>query len=142
MKHIGFQNGDEFQPFVFNSDTDFCVGEGRNQYRFVLKPDGSPSYFINVKNGMTWDFNYGPYDTFGPDKAEWEKYTGEYALKVSENTLGKFTIYKENGHLFLKFGSAVNSLQEYSPGLFFTVNGEAVDFNNNFIQSIFKIEKI
>ena len=53
----------------------------------------------------------------------------------------KVSIYCENGRLFLKFGSAVNSLKEYAPGLFFTANGESLDFNSNLIQSVISIEK-
>ncbi|MFC1537581.1 serine hydrolase domain-containing protein [Gemmatimonadota bacterium] len=137
---LGFQYGKNFQPFVFYSETEVS-GAWDIPYRFVLDGDGNPSYLLNVYSGMIWDYDYGPSSKPGPDEKHWEDYTGEYTTFISNDTLGVLSIYRENGHLFYKFGNSKAILKEYDPGLFFTANGESFDFNNNLVQGIFKLKK-
>ena len=69
-------------------------------------------------------FNDSPSDPSGPNKPEWRKYEGKYELIWEGIFLNTITIEIKNGYLYYQ-GRKCN---EYMPGLFFTNDGEALDF--------------
>jgi len=139
-KSLGIQSGENFRPFKFSSDTEANIG--KDFYRFKLTSKGRPSYIIKVNNGHTWDYNGGPNDKPGPDKQEWEKYVGQYAVKVANRQITTCNIYKKNGYLYIAYPDNELKLEEYKPGLFFTSTGEALDLRGKILTGgVFVLEK-
>lgn len=67
----------------------------------------------------------GAMDTPGPNKTEWKKYCGVYKALKWGRTFGQFLrVDIKDGYLTLNTSRCF----EYLPGLFFTFNGEALDF--------------
>jgi CubicO group peptidase (beta-lactamase class C family) len=77
-------------------------------------------------------------DTFTPYRPEWKKYTGTYKYLNDRNlytyarvalALGypgfRAKVYKKNGYLEIDG----ERLDEYQPGIFFTVDGDCLDFS-------------
>jgi CubicO group peptidase (beta-lactamase class C family) len=64
-----------------------------------------------------------------PDTARWQGYTGQYGGKYygAPFYMGPYMVSEKNGELF--FGNA--QLHEVQPGLFFTEDGEAIDFRDS-----------
>lgn len=69
------------------------------------------------------------------DQLRWAKYVGEYGTAVwgvLDPTKASGQVYRQGSHLFieLKVSDAADKLRltEVEPGLFFTANGEALDF--------------
>lgn len=71
------------------------------------------------------DYNEGPNDPKGPDRAEWSKYAGKYQIYQWGKPSLDVLIERRNGYLFI---NGVKLVVEREPGLFFTSDGEAVDF--------------
>jgi hypothetical protein len=97
--------------------------EGRTRVRFSLDAEGRPVYLEMVNNGQSADYNGGPYDPPGPDKAEWTRHEGEYTYTVWGQRTASNELYRQDGYLY--FGRL--RLQEHLPGLFFSSTGEALD---------------
>jgi len=92
---------------------------------------------------QTYNMKYSEYqtpdpDSFTPYKQEWKKYTGTYKHLDDQNlyiyarvalALGypelNSKVYKKNG--FLEIDGM--RLDEYQPGVFFTANGDCLDFS-------------
>jgi hypothetical protein len=72
-----------------------------------------------------FDYNDGPNDPPGPDKPEWENYVGDYVLDRWGKPLYPIKVQRKNGYLYI---DAVRIVVEHERGLFFTSDGEAVDF--------------
>ena len=73
--------------------------------------------------GEYLDYNDSPSDPKGPDKAEWDRYTGKYEYTVYGTQKATIKVSRKNGYLYrdnLK-------LTEYMPGLFFSSIGESLD---------------
>ncbi len=114
-------------PFTFftqEGDAYIDYGGMNFYYKFVRNQDGRPDYLIRMYDGEYLDWNDGPYEAAGPDKAEWNQYLGEYRCISYGRPAGKFTIQKKNGHLWIDY----MKLEEYREGLFFTSHGECLDF--------------
>jgi CubicO group peptidase (beta-lactamase class C family) len=60
---------------------------------------------------------------FGPNKTEWQKYTGLYRIKAFGQAVWKIDLKIING--YLNFNG--QQLEEHLPGLFFDPDGEAID---------------
>jgi len=74
------------------------------------------------------DFNSGPDDPPGPDKAEWTRYVGRYAVYQWGVALLDVAIQRLNGYLTL---NRTRLILETEQGLFFTADGEAVHFRRD-----------
>ncbi|MBN2246050.1 MAG: hypothetical protein JW755_09425, partial [Candidatus Aminicenantes bacterium] len=67
----------------------------------------------------------GVSDSPGPNKPEWKKYCGVYKALKWGRTFGQFLrVAVEDGYMTLN----TSRCYEYLPGLFFTYDGEALDF--------------
>jgi len=73
------------------------------------------------------DFNRGPDDVSGPNKTDWDRYMGKYYIEQWGIPSLDVTIDRSNGYLIL---NGIRLIVETDRGLFFTVDGEAVDFRN------------
>jgi len=68
----------------------------------------------------------------GPDKAVWKGFTGIYTIR--EDGIFLFTAVSiKKGYLALNGWIGDTLLDEYQPGLFFTVDGEAVSFRKDLL---------
>ena len=74
------------------------------------------------------DYNDGAQDAPGPDKAAWTPYVGTYRLQQWGKPANEVVVRRENGYLYL---NEIRLITEYEPGLFFTSDGEAVDFRSD-----------
>ena len=67
------------QPFTFFSAAGdaFIDLEGSIvYYRFVRDKEDRPLRLVRLRDGEVMDYNDGPTDAPGPDKASWERYVG------------------------------------------------------------------
>ncbi|MFO7732566.1 MAG: hypothetical protein R6X21_02825 [Candidatus Aminicenantes bacterium] len=126
---IGARSGTEFAPARFISPQEASIITGGTPffYWFVRDADGSPRRIIRLYDGENLDFNDGPDDPPGPDKAEWDRFVGRYPYKAYGRQEGVITVARKNGWLWLDF----MKLTEHLPGLFFTAHGEALDFTGD-----------
>jgi hypothetical protein len=74
---------------------------------------------------LSLDYNDGPHDAPGEDKKDWDAYLGEYEIEQWGKPSRRVKIARKNGYLYL---DEVRLVIEFEPGLFFTSDGEAVDF--------------
>ncbi len=128
---FGRMDGDGFEPLVF-VDSDNAVGQLTNErYRFMpANAEGSiaPPYIVRVRDGESWSYNDGPADARGPDRAEWEKLLGDYALVTRDGLTARVPVTIRNGHLYI----ASQRISEDRTFLF-TPRGEHVEFDDDII---------
>lgn len=101
--------------------------------RFSLDEYGRP---LTVKvlptNGNTTvlDYDGGPCDMYGLDKPEWGKHLGYYRYDYGV-FCWYYAVKMQDGYLFLVTGRDGFRLHEYESKLFFTSDGQNVEFNRN-----------
>lgn len=71
------------------------------------------------------DYNDGPRDMPGPDRPGWTKYTGRYRVTIWGRPSGERNVHIRNGYLYV---DELRMVTEFRPGLFFSADGEALDF--------------
>ncbi len=76
---------------------------------------------------LSLDYNDGPRDSAGPDEPSWDAFLGDYEIDTWGRPSQKLSIRGNNGYLYL---DATRLIVEFEPGLFFTSDGEAVDFRS------------
>jgi hypothetical protein len=121
---------------VTGVDTDaFLVNEGQEivRYRFYPATVKAPLHVECSETERNLDWNSRPGDPSGPNKPEWQSYLGKYVIYQWSVRSLNVTIDLQNGYLCL---NDTRLIQEISPGLFFTSDGEAVDFHDK--QAIWK----
>ena len=74
------------------------------------------------------DYNDGPNDAPGPNKAHWSAYEGKYWLHFWRRPVLEVIVHRQNGYLYL---NGLRLVDEFEPGLFFASDGEAVDFRSD-----------
>ena len=123
---LGVKPSNTLRPFTFVADDEAYVDQGpaRFYYLFRPAPDGSAQQVVREYDATFLDYNVGAEDSPGPDLAEWESYVGKYAYRAFGYPSGSFEVQRRGGYLFLDH----MKLTEDLPGLFFTANGEALDF--------------
>jgi hypothetical protein len=127
---LGIQLGPVFVPLKFASLEDLFIplpqprGEAL-MYRYFQEREGQPAYLESAVGDASLDYNDGPHDVPGHDKKTWETYLGEYEIEQWGKPLRRVKIASQNGYLYL---DEVRLIVEFEPGLFFTSDGEAVDF--------------
>jgi len=97
---------------------------------FNLDQDKRPiTATLLPKNGYTTvlDYDGGPSDPQGPDKSEWSLYLGYYMFDFGV-LCWYYAVQVVEGHLTLVTGGDGFRLNEYAPGLFFTSDGQSVEF--------------
>jgi CubicO group peptidase (beta-lactamase class C family) len=73
------------------------------------------------------DFNEGASDLKGPDRAAWGAFVGSYQIYQWGKPSMDVRVERRNGYLFI---NGVKLVVEREPGLFFTSDGEVVDFRS------------
>jgi hypothetical protein len=84
------------------------------------------AHFELINDGPHFDFNYGPDDATGPVGTELDHLLGGYQIDTWGKPAKK-VLAKKNGYLCLDN----LRLAQHIPGLFFTGDGEAVDFRSD-----------
>ena len=125
---FGYANGNSFEPLIAISQTEFK--SKRYLYRFICDADGTPISFIRTYDGMVWLLGKSDTELKGPNKKEWLKYTGSYVRKRFGVGEKFYNVSVKNGWLHFEGMGQDFRLTEYLPGLFFTPDGEAIDFRN------------
>jgi CubicO group peptidase (beta-lactamase class C family) len=121
---IGNETAGRFIPLSLFSESEGYFDQAvRIRVRFVRRSDGRPDRIILVNGGDELDYNDGPTDPPGPDRADWSGYEGEYRYVVWGQDTTTNRVHRKNGYLYF------NDLkvEEYRPGLLFTSTGEALD---------------
>jgi CubicO group peptidase (beta-lactamase class C family) len=105
------------QRYLFRMDDN-----GRVRGVDVVGPDYGESFVEH------WAINDTPRDPPGPDLPEWNTFLGPYAgRRFGEEVTVNVTA--KNGYLYVDF-EALQKLTAHRDGLFFTANGEAVEFRD------------
>jgi CubicO group peptidase (beta-lactamase class C family) len=109
------------EAFVPDADGDAVT------YRWYAARKDEPAHFECwiVEEGL--DYNEGPHDPLGPDRPGWSAYVGQYRIYQWGKPADRVTIHRKNGWLWL---NNIRLIAEFEPGLFFTSDGEAVDFRD------------
>lgn len=79
-----------------------------------------------------WPLNDTPGDPPGPNRTDWTAFVAKYAGRETARPM-TLEVLVRNGHLYVDSPAGSNwhggvKLTEYRPGLFFTADGEAVQF--------------
>jgi CubicO group peptidase (beta-lactamase class C family) len=122
------QESDLESKVSFTSPTDaFIVGSDREivGYRYYPAKPEEPAHLECSVGENSLDFNHGPDDPPGPNSPEWTRYLGTYAVDQWGVPALDVTIQRSNGYLTL---NGTRLILEIEPGLFFSADGEAVDF--------------
>jgi CubicO group peptidase (beta-lactamase class C family) len=126
---FGYASGNSFVPATPISQNEYV--SNKYFYRFICDTLGKPESVVRPYDGIVWMLSSSKDEPRGPEKKEWENYTGTYIRKrfgVSERF---YIISIKNGWLCAEGDGQDFRLTEYLPGLFFTPDGEAVDFRGS-----------
>jgi CubicO group peptidase (beta-lactamase class C family) len=127
---LGMQVGGAFTPLKFISPTEaFTAADDGNAvvYEYDAARSGEPAHLECFVGEISLDYNDGPHDGAGPDKASWKPFEGEYQIDQWGKPAEQVTVQRRNGWLYLNHFRLIVELE---PGLFFTSDGEAVDFRH------------
>ena len=104
----------------------------RDLYEFILNEQGRVREVHNHgDNGVSFLVpNDSPADAAGPGKAEWTRYLGRYQAKAYGQD-DERTISLKRGYLY--WDNRLK-LTEYQPGLFFTADGDSVQFREGTVE--------
>lgn len=123
---------------VLNAHTPTVFTNENRKYTFITGENGavngihflSPNYSTNASE--YWPINDAPHDEPGPNKPEWNAFVGRYIGYLTSDELS-VKVFSKNGYLYID-GPISSSwyggirLSEYRRGLFFTPDGESVEF--------------
>jgi len=127
---FGLEAGTTFTPIGFISpDEVFSADPGKSavMYRYYVGSSNEPTHLECFIGENSLDYNEGPHDLAGPDKPAWARYLGVYRIDMWGTPAETVTIHRKNGYLYL---NSIRLIIELEPGLFFTSDGEAVDFRS------------
>jgi CubicO group peptidase (beta-lactamase class C family) len=127
---LGMQIGPVFAPLLFTSPVDVFIAGPTGDVatsRYFPARGNEVAHFECSVGDYGLDYNDGPHDPIGPNKPAWEGFVGEYQVYTWGQPSQKMTVHRKNGYLYLDDHRLVVELE---PGLFFTCEGEAVDFRH------------
>ena len=131
---LGFQYQGKPNKLTPISETEF-TSDQTPLITFNLDETGRPITATALpKNGYTTvlDYDGGPSDPAGPDKTEWQRYLGYYMFDYGV-LCWYYAIQVVDGYLFLATGGDGFRLTEHSLGLFFTSDGQNIEFTKDSI---------
>jgi len=120
------------------SDTDVPLGMTVPDELFTIDADGEatlyryhspaaelPARLECMKGEESLDYNDGPDMPLGPDEPGWDQWLGRYRIDQWGTPSMEIMIERRRGWLYL---DGIRLVVETRPGLFFTSDGETVDF--------------
>lgn len=122
---------DTHGPLLISSPADFFTAAANNDltaYRYHAATPDLPAHLECSEGEASLDFNDGPHVPVGPDRATWTPYEGRYTVDQWGVASLPVTIERRRGYLFL---NGIRLVLEHELGLFFTSDGEAVDFRSS-----------
>lgn len=97
------------------------------EMRYFPASNGATAHLASMLGDEHMDYNDGPNDPPGPNKEEWDRHVGQYWLHIYGKPTARMSVTRKNGYLYL---NGTRLVEEFRPGLFFTADGEAVDFRH------------
>ena len=131
---FGITVGTEFDPLTFYEEDGGLVGVFGKYFELRVKPPvaaGEPGglLILNRLPGTSSSIDFHKpepaADRPGPDKPEWKPFLGSYRTLTWGRTFG-FPVAISVADGYLTFNGT--RCREHAPGLFFTYEGEALDF--------------
>jgi CubicO group peptidase (beta-lactamase class C family) len=127
---LGMRQDNTFQKLSFTSPTDAFLTEpsGETEMLHLDAANGDQPKRLVCPGGPSFgdlDYNDGPADAPGPDKKDWQEYLGDYQMRVWGKPVLTLKVQVKNGYLYL---GERKLIAEYRDGLFFSADGEALDF--------------
>lgn len=127
---LELKTGSALTPLHFVSPVDLFIVDSDGEtvfYRYTEPTSAEAAHLECSVSENALDYNDGPLDAPGPDAREWDEWLGNYAFDLWGRFSEKITIHRKNGYLYL---NGHRLIVETQPGLFFTADGEAVDFRS------------
>jgi CubicO group peptidase (beta-lactamase class C family) len=126
---FGYASGNTFVPVTPISRYEYL--SPRYLYRFICDAEGLPVSVVRPYDGVVWRLGGRDKELKGPEKKEWRDYVGAYVRKRFGSGERLYNVSIKNGWLHFEGDGQDFRLSEYLPGLFFTPDGEAVDFRGS-----------
>lgn len=126
---LGIRAGSAFTPLRFTSPLDlFVAGPAAEAvtYRYFAATQVEPAHLECATGEDSLDYNDGPDDPAGPNSAAWDVVEGRYHIDQWGKPAQQFIVHRKNGYLYLNDWR----LNEFRPNLFFSADGEALDFRH------------
>jgi CubicO group peptidase (beta-lactamase class C family) len=108
------------------------VTEGGDHVTFRLDPQGRPleMQVLDMFGCTRLPVDHTPSDAPGPDRPEWQRHLDVY--RIVEDGLDFYAaVVVRRGHLHVIGWMGDACLREYGPGLFFTADGDSVEFRDD-----------
>jgi CubicO group peptidase (beta-lactamase class C family) len=128
---LALRNGETATPIRFLSPDELFVPGARGEailYRHSPATALAPAHLECWVGESSLDYNDGPLDAPGPDEQAWDRYVGTYRIERWGQPAEEMRVQRKNGYLYL---NETRLVAEHEPGLFFTSDGEAVDFRGD-----------
>ncbi|MCC7489239.1 MAG: beta-lactamase family protein [Gammaproteobacteria bacterium] len=129
---LGWLRQSKFYPVTFHSANEVEVRLPSMAMTLRFQSDGlrDPAWADctidvgTVRISGSLAYNGNPMDPLGPDKPEWRRYLGDYAIPQWGKVVDTVDLHVEGSYLY--FGK-YRVVDEYKPGLFFLSDGQALD---------------
>jgi len=118
-------------PLISTSPDTYYTADATGElveWRYTAAADGMPAHLECSEGEACVDYNDGAGEAMGPDAAHWSAYEGTYVIDQWGKKAMDVTVDRRNGHLYI---NGTRLWIEHETGLFFTVDGEAVDFRHS-----------
>jgi CubicO group peptidase (beta-lactamase class C family) len=118
-------------PLDFRGAGEFTAANERFRFHFDSAGNAFSADDLGTGGVDTFVLNDRPGETPEPDKPEWKQFPGTYT-GFSYGEKVPLKIYLQNGYLYASRGGG-SKLVEYRRGLFVTVWGESVEFQDDVV---------
>jgi CubicO group peptidase (beta-lactamase class C family) len=128
---LALRTGNTVSPVRFVSPDELVVAGAQGEavrYRYSSASALAPAHLECWIAESSLDYNDSALDAPGPDKPAWTPYLGTYRLERWGQPANEIVVQRKNGYLYL---NDFRLIVEHEPGLFFTCDGEAVDFRHD-----------
>jgi CubicO group peptidase (beta-lactamase class C family) len=128
---MGMRVGASFTPVQFTSPVDMFIVDSEGEavtYRYFPGDRNEAAHFECSIGEKSLDYNDAPLNAAGPNSSEWEPYLGPYLIEQWGKQSRQVIVRRRNGYLYL---DEIRLTFEFEKGLFFTSDGEAVDFRQS-----------
>ena len=127
---LGIRAASGFTPLQFTSPVDLFVAGAEGEavtYRYFAAIQAEPAHLECAIGENSLDHNDGGDEPAGPNSAAWDAIVGPYQIDQWGERAQSLIVHRKNGYLYLNDWR----LTEFEPKLFFTADGEAVDFRTD-----------